>query len=151
MKKLLPLILFQAVLAVVAGTLVAKMSFIARSAIGIFRHHYRFYAFMKVWWQTALLMFVIWMLLLALQSYWNNSMVRSRSAVRHIICIVLALIGLYFTYADFRSDIAHRWAGERLHLGFYLFWVGWIVQSVFLLTRPAVFTKDADKTDASAL
>jgi hypothetical protein len=54
--------------------------------------------------------------------------------------LVLALIGLYFTYQDFRHNTAHRWLGERFHLGGYLFWIGWMAISVFYLIKkgPAV-------------
>lgn len=145
MKKLLPLWSVQVVLAVIAGTLISKMSFLAKSAIGIFRHHYRYYAFMKVWWQTALLFWGLWLLLFSIQYYWHRKIRPEKARLRQLICIGIALLGLYFTYADFRTDLSHRLSGERLHLGFYLFWIGWILQSVYLLVIPSPVIA-ADKT-----
>lgn len=150
MKKLLPLWSLQILLAIAAGTLIAQMSFLAKSAIAIFQHHYRYYAFLKIWWQTATLFMLVWLLLLALQYAWYRRLSASRSRLRQLICIALAAIGLYASYANFRADIAHRLAGERLHLGFYLFWLGWIAQSVYLmLLRPPSTSVDRRETRGS--
>ena len=53
----------------------------------------------------------------------------------HIGCLLAALAGLYFTYYDFRHTTTHRLLGERFHLGGYLFWIGWIIISVYYLTQ----------------
>jgi hypothetical protein len=140
MKKLLPLWTLQTLLAVVAGTLISGMSFLAKSAIGIFKHHYRYYAFMKVWWQTALLFILVWLLLFSLQYFWYKRLPAAKARIRQLVFVGVAIIGLYFTYSDFRSDLSHRLAGERLHLGFYLFWLGWILQSVYLMVLPPALT-----------
>lgn len=148
MKKLLPLWSLQIILAITAGTLIAKMSFLAKSAISIFRNHYRYYAFLKVWWLTASLFMLIWLLLFALQYTWHRRLPAKRSRMRQLVCIGLAAIGLYASYADFRADFAHRLAGERLHLGFYLFWLGWIAQSVYLILLSPPST-DVNKTETT--
>lgn len=59
--------------------------------------------------------------------------------------IVAALLGLYFTYQDFRQNVSHRWLGERFHLGGYLFWIGWIIISVFYLSA---YRKKSQMADA---
>ena len=53
------------------------------------------------------------------------------------ISVLIALVGLYFTYNDFRHTLSHRWLGERFHLGAYLFWIVWIAISVKIWLMPA--------------
>lgn len=152
MKRFFPLIIFLAALSVTAGVLLSKMSFLARTSMNIFRKKYQYYAFMKVWWQGALYFFIVLMLLLAIQYMVQQKMKVRNSILVQFSCLFLAVIGLYFTYNDFRTDIAHRWAGERLHLGFYLFWIGWASISLFLLAnKKQLALKDLNKTDEAAL
>jgi hypothetical protein len=47
--------------------------------------------------------------------------------------LIVAIVGLYFTYRDFQYYYAHRWLKEKFHLGGYLFWIGWIGISLFFL------------------
>ncbi|MDI9320708.1 MAG: hypothetical protein QM530_09595 [Phycisphaerales bacterium] len=152
MKRFLPLIAALAGMSVVAGILLSKMSFLARASMSIFRKKYQSYAFMKVWWQGAFSFFIVLMLLLALQVYIQKKWSQFNSIFAQSVCLFLALVGLYFTYHDFRTDITHRWAGERLHLGFYLFWIAWATISIFmLLSKNTTKTISADKKDASSL
>lgn len=152
MKRLLPLIAALAGMSVVSGILLSKMSFLARTSMSIFRKKYQYYAFMKVWWQGALYFFIVLMLLLALQVYIHKKWSKKNSIFAQCVFLFLAIVGLYFTYRDFRTDITHRWAGERLHLGFYLFWIAWAMISVFmLLSKNTTKIIDADKKDASSL
>jgi hypothetical protein len=126
------------------------MSFLARTAISVFRHHYRYYAFMKVWWKGALAFFLVWMLLLGIQYAAEQKMPRPRATLIHFACLFLALCGLYYTYHDFRSELSHRWAGERLHLGFYLFWIGWVSISAFILyDRKKILTDKGSTGEAT--
>lgn len=150
MKKLFPLILILASLSVVAGVLLSKMSFLARTSIGIFKKKYQYYAFMKVWWQGALVLFSVLMLLLLIQYLWSSKLSIRKAFMLHISCLFLAVVGLYFTYNDFHRDITHRWAGENLHLGFYLFWIAWATISVYLLAgkKPQAL-RDLDNKGAS--
>lgn len=149
MKRLLPLIAALAGMSIVSGILLSKMSFLARTSMSIFRKKYQHYAFMKVWWQGALYFFIVLMLLLALQVYIQKKWSKRNSIFAQSLFLFLALVGLYFTYHDFRADITHRWAGERLHLGFYLFWIAWAMISVFmLLSKNTTNTIGADKKDA---
>jgi hypothetical protein len=61
----------------------------------------------------------------------------ARATFIQIGAVLAALLGLYFTYQDFRHTASHRWLGERFHLGGYLFWVGWIIISIYhLMDRP---------------
>jgi threonine/homoserine efflux transporter RhtA len=51
----------------------------------------------------------------------------------HIVAIVLALLGLIFTYYDFSNTVTHRMLGTSFHVGAYLFWAGWIAISIYYL------------------
>ncbi len=149
MKKLAPLLSLLAVLAVVSGLLISKMSFLARTAISIFKKKYYYYAFMKVWWKTALLQFGLWCLLLPLQWFLAKRLSKAKAILLHWSCIAVAALGLWFTYQDFRQDLSHRLAGERLHLGFYLFWIGWMIISLFLLWQDTRLITSKDKSPSS--
>lgn len=150
-KKQFSFILFLATLSVVSGVLLSKMSLLARTGISVFKKKYALYAFMKTWWQGAFLFFGVLMFLLIVQRKLQQSMSVRNGIMLQIACIFLALMGLFYTYNDFRSDLTHRWAGERLHLGFYLFWLGWVSVSLFLLVQKKTMPlKDLGKKDTSA-
>jgi uncharacterized membrane protein YozB (DUF420 family) len=152
MKKFLPLIALLAALSSVSGVLLSKMSFLARTAMNVFKKKYYYYSFMKIWWQGALFTFLFLLLLLGLQVFLQKRLSKHKASLLHLFCLFLAILGLYFTYADFRSNLSHRWAGERLHLGFYLFWIGWICSSLFLLwDNTKRITTSIDKTGATNL
>ena len=110
----------------------SKVSLIGRAGMSV---AYQQYNFLKVWWQGALLVFVVLLLLFWLQGAAERKFSKSKSNLYQIIAVVVALIGLYFTYSDFRHSLSHRFLGERFHLGAYLFWIGWILISLFYLAR----------------
>ena len=132
MKRNAFLILLLAVLAALSGYLFSKASLVGRMGINLF---YKEYKFLKVWWKGALLVFAAWMLLYLLQRMVQKKLAPIVSRFTHIAAIIIALAGLYFTYSDFRHTTSHRWLGERFHLGGYLFWIGWIIISLFCLTE----------------
>lgn len=134
MKKLLPLIAITAFLSLISGILLSKMSALARISISVFHKHYRYYTFMKTWWKGALFFFSILLFLIAIQSLAQYRMNRNRAILFQVVCLLIALAGLYYNYYDFRHVLSHRWAGERFHLGFYLFWINWGIISVYMLT-----------------
>ncbi len=94
---------------------------------------YTEYRFLKSWWKGALLVFIVWMILLLIQSTIFNKARKAASRMVQVIALLIAVAGLIFSYSDFRNSISHRWLGERFHLGVYMFWLGWVVISVFLL------------------
>jgi hypothetical protein len=132
MKKAAPFILILAVLSGIAGYFLSKASLVGRVGISLF---YKQYKFLKVWWQGALTVFVVLIVLLAIQGWLHKKLSTARSRMIHIVCVVVALVGLYFTYDDFRHTTTHRWLGERFHIGGYLFWLGWIMVSLFYLVQ----------------
>ena len=132
MKRTSFLLFILAVLSAISGYLLSKASLVGRAGISMF---YKEYQFLKVWWQGALVVFVVLLLLVLIQGAVQRKAARGSANFIHIICILLALAGLYFTYNDFRHDLSHRLLGERFHLGAYLFWVGWIIISMFYLAQ----------------
>ncbi|HEU4901777.1 MAG TPA: cytochrome d ubiquinol oxidase subunit II [Flavisolibacter sp.] len=132
MKRKSLLVLFLLVLSGVAGYVLSKASLVGRAGISLF---YTQYKFLKTWWQGGLFVFAVWMLLFFLQGLAHRKLSPATSRLVHIAAILVAVAGLYFTYQDFRHTLSHRWLGERFHLGGYLFWLGWIVISVFYLTE----------------
>jgi hypothetical protein len=132
-------------LSVLSGILLSKPSLVGSIGINLF---YKQYKFLKVWWQGALTVFAVWMLL-----YWIQTFLQKRYADHsrwiQLLAILLSLAGLYFTYADFRHTTTHRWLGERFHIGAYLFWLGWIGISLYLLTesRPNVLPANPEPVE----
>ncbi|HEV7333894.1 MAG TPA: cytochrome d ubiquinol oxidase subunit II [Flavisolibacter sp.] len=131
MKRTSLLILVLLVLSGIAGYLLSKASLVGRMGISLF---YKQYAFLKMWWQGGLLIFIVWLVLFALQGWAQRKLSPAASRLLHLGAIVVALIGLYLTYQDFRQSLSHRWLGERFHLGGYLFWIGWMLVSLFYLS-----------------
>jgi hypothetical protein len=121
-----------AVLSVIAGSLLSGASLAGRAGISLF---YSEYGFLKVWWQAALAIFVLWMILLVVQRVVHNKAALPTARIVHVFALLLALAGLYFTYYDFRHSLSHRLLGERFHLGAYLFWFGWMIISLFYLLQ----------------
>ena len=141
MKRKFGLVLCLLILSGIAGYLLSKASLVGRMGISLF---YKQYAFLKVWWQGGLLVFIVWMILFFLQGYVKRKLSPKAYKWTQIGAIVIALTGLYFTYQDFHHTISHRWLGERFHLGGYLFWIGWIIISVFYLTEKRKTVLSAD-------
>jgi len=132
MRRSASLTLFLAVLSVVAGYLLSNSSWIGKVGMDLF---YDEYIFLNTWWKGALLVFAVFVFLYALQSAVLLYASQRISRTVNVTAIVAAVVGLYLTYDDFRQDLAHRWMGERFHLGVYLIWVGWMIISVYLLMR----------------
>lgn len=131
MKRLVPVIFFLAALSALAGYLMAGMSFFGRLGVSLF---YKQYGFMKVWWQAALVVFGVLMILLITHAVIHRLSSRKSSIWVNVIAILFAISGLVFNFYDFQHDWQHNWAGERFHMGFYLFWVGWIGIGLYFLT-----------------
>jgi hypothetical protein len=149
MKRYFPLLLALAIISVISGILLSEMSFLAKTAISIFKKEYQYYAFMKIWWQAAIVFYSVFIVLLLLQLACKRYFSPSNALIIQLLCLLLAGLGFYLTYIDFHTDLSHRWAGKKLHAGFYLFWMGWALISLFLLfNSPKTINKD--NTDASS-
>lgn len=143
MKRTSLLLSILLALSALAGYVLSKASLVGRVGISLF---YKQYKFLKVWWQAGLFVFVVWMLLFFVQGRVQRKASLRTAKLTQVGAIILALAGLFFTYQDFRHTLSHRWLGERFHLGGYLFWIGWIMISVFYLTEKKVATLPAETT-----
>ena len=143
MIRISPLILFTAFLSIVSGFLISRASWISKIGMDLF---YKQYGFLQVWWQAALAVFAILMFFLLVQLFVQKRLAHGGARTVHTIFLLAALTGLYFTYYDFRHTLTHRITGENFHLGFYLFWIGWIVISLFYIfqKKPPKNEPDAD-------
>ena len=132
MKRSSILFLILLCISVISGWLLSKASLIGRTGINLF---YKEYQFLKVWWQGALVVVVVFIGLWMLHQLVNSRFKRNRAILAHSLMLFIYLAGLYFTYQDFRTDLSHRLLGERFHLGAYLFWLGAIMIAIFYLLK----------------
>jgi hypothetical protein len=119
-------------LAVLSGYLLSRATLIGRTGISLF---YKEYTFLKTWWQGAGVILAVWLLLFWLQGLVQKRQKAATAKLVHMGAIVAAVIGLFITYQDFRNTLSYRLMGERFHLGAYLFWIGWMLVSLYYLTR----------------
>lgn len=126
-------------LSILSGWLLSKASLVGRVGISIF---YKQYHFLKIWWQGALVVFITLMILFILQGLANRRLSKSKANILHITMLFLCMSGLYFTYSDFKHTTTHRLLGERFHLGAYIFWLGWMMISLFYLVDNSIHEKE---------
>jgi hypothetical protein len=132
MKRTAPFVLLLASLSALSGYLLSKASLTGRAGISLF---YKEYTFLKTWWQGALIVFAVLMLLMLVQGLANRKLSFHKAGFLQLLLLLLALTGAWFTFQDFRHTVSHRLLGERFHLGAYLFWVDWILICLFFLTQ----------------
>lgn len=134
MKRTKFIILLQAFFSMVSGYLISKMSFLGRLGINLFYSEYKVF---KSWWQTALLLFVIQMLVFGTQLFIKKTKKNKIALTTSIALLCISFIGLYGTYYDFQHTFSHKLLKEKFHLGFYLFWIGWLGTCLYFLTSPS--------------
>lgn len=115
-------------IAVLSGNLTAGMSFVGHFGISFF---YKQFSFFKSWWQSALVCFILMMVIGIVLYFIDRTLNGIKRKTVQIILFLIFLAGLYFTFRDFRTDITHRWLGERFHVGIYLYWIGFCIISLF--------------------
>jgi len=130
MRRHIPFLLYLAALSALSGWLMSHMSWIGRVGVNMFHKEYRF---LKVWYKGGGVVFMIMLLLFILQYIAQRRLPRARSRALQAVTLLTAVGGLMLTYGDFRSDFSHNILKERFHLGAYLFWIGWISISLYLL------------------
>lgn len=128
-KKIISLNAILAPLAVIVGWTLSKATIIGK--VGIHFLH-REYIFLNSWWKAALFVWCVWLILEIIQyRVWKRNRRNINLAIQATF-IFLAVLGLYFTYLDFRT-FSHGLLGDRFHLGGYLFWIGWCIISIFFI------------------
>jgi hypothetical protein len=128
-KKLITLNAILISLAVIAGWTLSKATLVGKVGIHVL---HREYLFLNSWWKGALLIWVIWIVLEIIQYRIWKRYLRNINLAAQSSFIFLAVLGLYFTYLDFRT-FSHGILGERFHIGGYLFWIGWSIISIFFI------------------
>jgi len=143
-KKLITLNAILVTLAVIIGWTLSKASLVGK--VGIHFLH-REYAFLNSWWKGALFVWVVWLVLEIIQyRIWKRNRRNVNLAVQAIF-IFLAVLGLYYTYLDFRT-FSHGLLGDRFHIGGYRFWMGWGIISIFFMRlRKDEITADENQTE----
>lgn len=128
-KKLILLNAVLIPLAIIVGWTLSKASLIGKVGIHIL---HREYMFLNSWWKGALLIWGVWVVLEIIQYLAWKRYRRTINQVVQGLCLFLAVLGLYYTYLDFRT-FSHGILGERFHIGGYLFWIGWCIISIFFI------------------
>ena len=114
MKNLSILTLIQALLSLVSGILISKMSFIGKIGVSTF---YSQYAVFKTWWKTALILFIVqFVLLLFLQTFRAKVSV-GFARLLAVLLTIIGAVGAYLTYIDFTTT-AHKVMKFSFHAGF---------------------------------
>ena len=129
-RPTLVMICLLSTLSLVSGYLLSKASLVGRTGINLF---YKEYRFLKVWWQGATLVFVTLSVLFFAQGLVHQKASPVTARVVQVVLFVVAVAGLYLTYLDFTNTTTHRLLGERFHLGAYLFWISWMIISLYYL------------------
>lgn len=116
-------------LAIIIGWTLSKATIVGKVGIQLL---HREYAFLNSWWKGALLVWGVWLVLEIIQYRISKKNRRNINLAIQASFIFLAILGLFFTYLDFRT-FSHGLLGDRFHIGGYLFWIGWCIISIFFI------------------
>ena len=126
-NKWIILILIQAIISLVAGILLSKMSLVSRIGVSSV---YTEYAFMKHWYKGFAVVFIVQLLLIAILWAVKRTTTYKNFSLVNLIFVIIGLIGLLYTFYDFTST-SHQYMNSQFHTGGYLFWAGWFVTCIF--------------------
>jgi len=132
MKRTVPFLLLLAMLSVVSGYLMSKARWIARVDMTFFHKDLNF---LKIWWQGAAGVYIVLLLLFLVHSFLQKKLLPVAARLSHLLLLLAAMTGFYFTYNDFANNLPHHLTGRRFHMGCYLFWAGWALICLFFLFK----------------
>ncbi|MFV0607235.1 MAG: cytochrome d ubiquinol oxidase subunit II [Niabella sp.] len=118
------------IISLISGVLTSGISLVGRLGVNVF---YKEYKFFKSWWQAALICLGLMLLITLLCYILDRTLKASVFKWTTFLLLFVCFAGLYLTYKNFRTDLSHRWLGERFHLGIYLYWIGFSIISLFFL------------------
>ncbi len=124
------LIACQALLCWLDVYLISKISWIGKLGIATVHKEYRL---LRSDWKTFLLLFGLQIILIITLMVIRTKRPGIKTLVISLL-LTLGALGLFLTFRDFIYTYTHRLLKERFHLGFYLFWMGWIGTCIFFLT-----------------
>jgi hypothetical protein len=130
LSRLYILIGCQALLCSLEAYLISRISLIGKIGIAIF---YKEYAILRSGLKTYFLFFGMQLLVIIILYIIKQKYSVRVTRIAGSMLIVAALIGLLTTYNDFQGIYFHRLLKERFHIGFYLFWIGWIGSCIFFM------------------
>jgi uncharacterized membrane protein YsdA (DUF1294 family) len=130
MPRIPTLIVCQAFLCCIEAYFVSKISFIGKTGITLF---YKEYRFLRSGWKTFLLFFILQLFIILILYIVKKKLPAKIMRYTAAVLLLIALAGLWATYYDFQYTFSHRLLKERFHLGFYLFWLGWMGSCVYFL------------------
>ena len=144
-KKLGILIAAQALFTCIQVYLISKISLIGKIGISL---AYKEYKFLRSPVKTFAILFAVQVLVIFILWFINRKYPRRTGMIACGVVIAAALLGFLLTYNDFVHTYSHRLLKERFHLGFYLFWIGWIASAIFFLVTPVpARTSDLPQTE----
>ncbi|HLW62244.1 MAG TPA: hypothetical protein VKY33_02485 [Flavobacterium sp.] len=126
-NKWIILTLIQAVISLVAGILLSKMSLVGRIGVSTL---YTEYGFLKHWYKGFAAVFIIQLLLIAVLWIVKRITTYKNFSIVNLVFIILGLLGLLYTYYDFTST-NHKYMNSQFHTGSYLVWAGWFVTCIY--------------------
>lgn len=115
-------------LSLLSGNLTAGVSLVGKIGISFF---YQQFSFFQSWWQSSLVCLALMLVVGTMLYFVDRAISGFKRKMVLIISFLIFLAGLYFTFRDFRTDLTHRWLGERFHVGIYLYWIGFCIISLF--------------------
>ena len=145
MKNLSILTLIQAVMSLISAVLISKMSFIGKIGVSTY---YSQYAVFKTWWKTAIILFIVQLVLILFLQTFRIKVSPNFARVLAILLTIIGAVGFYFTYVDFTTT-SHKVMKFSFHLGFYLFWVAWFISCGYFLLSKEVKQMPAPPTEES--
>ncbi len=131
MKRAIQLLVLLAIISLISGYLMSQMSAVGRLGINLVHQEYKF---LKVWWQGATVVFAALLVLYLVQLVLDRAFVYIAGKIVHFLLLLAAVGGMYLTYSDFDDDFTHKILRQRFHIGAYLFWVGWMLISLYFIT-----------------
>jgi len=132
MKGLSTDVVIQARLSTISGVLLSQMSFVGKVGITVM---YREYGVFKIWWKTALFLFVVQLALLLVLWLVKRLLSRRLATATFLLFLLFGVVGVYFTYIDFTTT-SHRLLKMNFHAGVYLFWGAWALACIYFITVP---------------
>ncbi|MGN7787183.1 cytochrome d ubiquinol oxidase subunit II [Niabella sp. 22666] len=143
-RNYLLLVFILVFLSLLSGNLTAGVSLVGKIGISFF---YKQFSFFQSWWQSSLVCLALMLVVGAILYFIDRSTNGLKRKIVLIACFLIFLAGLYFTFSDFRTDLTHRWLGERFHVGVYLYWIGFgIISLFFALTEKKKITVSDTET-----
>lgn len=147
MKRTILFLLLLAGIAAASGFMMSHMSWIGRVGINLVHKEYKF---LKVWWQGAAVVYAAFLVLFFIQWLLQKMLPWTLAKIVHVLLLGFAGYGLFLTFNDFSDDFTHRLLKGVFHMGAYLFWVGWMLISIFFIAERRTAIIVADKTETAA-